>query len=155
MALVSVAAKGKLGPQPVSVLGKNKSFPVKLPPPPLTPRFPSEASWDGEAERGPSLQPSELSCLSKPSLPPAQPYPNITQVKAGEGPSIAVSPSTESWIEGEEIPVVALGTERAGSRVQVHGWGKPPSRPCIEHRAIYPPYTSPSSLHARSSDCVF
>lgn len=54
----SVAAKGKLSPQPVSVLGKNKSSPVMFPQP-----FSSGASLNGEGNRG------QACCQPSPAPP--------------------------------------------------------------------------------------
>lgn len=81
----SVAAKGKLGPQPVSVLGKNKSFPVKLPPPPLTPASLLKPAGMGRRRGGQAYSPvSSAACQNPASLRP-NPIPTSRRSRQVKG----------------------------------------------------------------------
>lgn len=153
-----MVAKGKLNPQPVSVLGKNKSFPVKLPPSP-----PSllEPAGMGRWGAGQACSPVSSAASQKPAFLLPNPIPTSSRPRQVKGLQTQAPEGQKArsvvGFEGEKIPMVALGTECVRTRIQGSGWEKPLGYPGTEQHAIHLSHTTlPTSLPVQSfSDCGF
>lgn len=153
-----MVAKGKLNPQPVSVLGKNKSFPVKLPPSP-----PSllEPAGMGRRGAGQACSPVSSAASQKPAFLLPNSIPTSSRPRQVKGLQTQEPEGQKAGsvvgFEGEKIPMVALGTECVRTRVQGRGWEKPFGYPWTEHHAIHLSHTPlPTSLPVQSfPDCGF
>lgn len=153
-----MVAKGKLNPQPVSVLGKNKSFPVKLPPSP-----PSllEPAGMGRRGAGQACSPVSSAASQNPAFLLPNPIPTPFRSRQVKGLQTQEPEGQRAGsvvgFEGEKIPMVALGTECVRTRVQGRGWEKPLGYPWTEHHAIHLSHTPfpPASLFRASQIAGF